>query len=276
MTTTGAPEQMNYDTLSLAVADGIATLTLNRPDALNALSMRMLIELRSALKEVAGAPDVRCLVLTGAGRGFCSGVDLTDQRTGLNPGDRDEFMRDYFMPPYQLLASLAIPTIAAVNGVAAGAGMSLALTCDIVIAAESSYFLQPFTNIGLVPDLGSSWFLPHMVGKARAAGLMLLGERLSAKSAAEWGLIWKCVEDGQLPAEIGSVTGKFAGGARLSHALIKQLLRQAFQNDLGVQMQREGEYQSVCLRSDDFAEARLAFAEKRKPAFGATHASRSA
>lgn len=258
---------MNYDTLSLTVADGIAALTLNRPAALNALSMQMLVELRAALKLVAGSPDVRCLVLTGAGRGFCTGVDLTAERVGLNPGDPDEFLRDYFIPPYQLLASLGIPTIAAVNGPAAGAGMSLALTCDIVIAAESSYFLQPFANIGLVPDLGSSWFLPHMVGKSRAAGLMLLGERLPAKTAAEWGLVWKCVSDDALSTEVKAVAEKFAGGAQLSHTLIKQLLRQAFQNDIGVQMQREVEYQRTCIRSADHAEARLAFAEKRKPVF---------
>jgi 2-(1,2-epoxy-1,2-dihydrophenyl)acetyl-CoA isomerase len=135
--------------------------------------------------------------------------------------------------------------------------------------SEIPYFLQPFTNIGLVPDLGSSWFLPHIVGKAWATGLMLLGERLPAKTAAEWGLIWKAVDDGQLSAEVAAVAAKLAGGARLSHTLIKELLRQAFRNDLGVQMQREGEYQRNCLRSADFAEARLAFAEKRKPVFGA-------
>ncbi|ODV43921.1 hypothetical protein AWV79_13840 [Cupriavidus sp. UYMMa02A] len=201
---------MPYETLSLAVADGVATLTLNRADALNALSMQALVELRAALKEIAGTPTARCLVLTGAGRGFCSGVDLTAERPGLNPHDPDEFLRDYFVPPYQLLASLSIPTIAAVNGVAAGAGMSLALTCDIVIAAESAYFLQPFVNIGLVPDLGSSWFLPHMVGKARAAGLMLLGERLPARTAAEWGLIWRSVAGDSLASEVAAAAGRFA------------------------------------------------------------------
>jgi 2-(1,2-epoxy-1,2-dihydrophenyl)acetyl-CoA isomerase len=228
----------------------------------------MLVELRAALKQVVASSEARCLVLTGTGRGFCTGVDLTAPRTGLNPGDPDEFLRDYFVPPYQLLSSLGIPTIAAVNGAAAGAGMSLALSCDIVVAAESSYFLQPFVNIGLVPDLGSSWLLPHMVGKSRAAGLMLLGEKLPAKEAAEWGLIWKCVDDAALPGEVQTIAAKFASGARLSHTMIKQLLRQAFQNDLGTQMQREVEYQRACIRSADFIEARTAFAEKRKPVFG--------
>jgi 2-(1,2-epoxy-1,2-dihydrophenyl)acetyl-CoA isomerase len=230
--------------------------------------MQALIELRAALKHVVGTPDARCLVLTGTGRGFCTGVDLTAPRNGLNANDRDEFLRDYFIPPFQLLASMSIPTIAAVNGAAAGAGMSLALTCDIVIAAESSYFLQPFVNIGLVPDLGSSWLLPHIVGKARAAGLMLLGERLPAKDAAEWGLIWKCVADDALASEVAAAAQKFASGAQGSHTHIKQLLRQAFQNDLGVQMQREAEYQGALLQTADFAEARTAFAEKRKPVFG--------
>lgn len=259
---------MTYETLSLAVADGIARLTLNRPAALNALSMQMLVELRAALKQVVASHDARCLVLSGAGRGFCTGVDLTAPRAGLNPDDPDEFLRDYFVPPFRLLTSLGIPTIAAVNGPSAGAGMSLALSCDIVVAAESSYFLQPFVNIGLVPDLGSSWLLPHMVGQARAAGLMLLGEKLPAKTAAEWGLIWKCVDDTALAAEAQAIAAKFAGGARLSHARIKQLLRQAFQNDMGVQMQREVEYQRELFRSPDAMEARAAFAEKRKPVFG--------
>lgn len=256
---------MPYETLSLAIADGIATLTLNRPAALNALSM-----LRSALKQVKASSKARCLVLTGEGRGFCTGVDLTAERQGLDPGDPDEFLRDYFVPPYQLLSSLDIPSIAAVNGAAAGAGMSLALTCDIAVAAESAYFLQPFVNIGLVPDLGSSWLLPHMVGKSRAAGLMLMGERLAARIAAEWGLIWKCVDDDALAAEVQRFAAKVAGDARLGLAMTKQLLRQAFQNDIGVQMQREIEYQRECIRSPDFAEARAAFKEKREPVFEST------
>jgi len=259
---------MTFETLILSVEEGVATLTLNRPAALNALSQQALVELRAALKQLIGARDVRCLVLTGAGRGFCTGVDLTAPREGLNPSDPDEFLRDYFVPPFQLLADLSIPTIAAVNGPCAGAGMSLALSCDIVVAAQSAYFLQPFVNIGLVPDLGSSWLLPHLVGKARAAGAILLGEKVPAQTAQAWGLIWKCVPDGDLGDEVTQMSRKLATGATLSHDLAKSLLRQAFGNDLNTQMRREVEYQRTAIASADFREAKAAFIEKRKPVFG--------
>jgi len=258
---------MHYETITLRVADGIATIALNRPDALNALTLEALLELKSALKQVVASQETRCLVLTGTGRGFCTGVDLTAPRPGLNPNDRDEFLRDYFVPPYGLLADLSIPTIAAVNGPCAGAGMSLALTCDIVVAAESAYFLQPFVNIGLVPDMGSSWLLPQALGRARAAGLMLLGERLPARTAADWGLIWKCVADDALGAEVQAIAAKFASGARTAQALIKQLLRHAPRNDLRSQMRLEVEYQGIATQTKDFAEAKRAFAEKRPPIF---------
>jgi 2-(1,2-epoxy-1,2-dihydrophenyl)acetyl-CoA isomerase len=258
---------MPYETITLRVADGIATIALNRPDALNALTLEALLELKSALKQVVASQETRCLVLTGTGRGFCTGVDLTAPRPGLNTNDRDEFLRDYFVPPYELLADLSIPTIAAVNGPCAGAGMSLALTCDIVVAAESAYFLQPFANIGLVPDMGSSWLLPQALGRARAAGLMLLGERLPARTAADWGLIWKCVADDALEGEVHAIAAKFASGARTAQALIKQLLRQAPRNDLRSQMRLEVEYQGIATQTKDFVEAKQAFAEKRRPVF---------
>jgi len=261
-------EAMEYETTTLELADGVATLTLNRPETLNALSMRSLVDLRAALKEVVAAREARCLVITGAGRGFCTGVDLNAPRPGLNPSDPDEFLRDYFVPAYQLLTDLEIPTIAAVNGPCAGAGMSLALSCDIVVAARSSYFLQPFVNIGLVPDMGSSWLIPHAIGSARAAGLMLLGEKLPADKAAEWGLIWKCVDDGALMQEVGAMTARFAGGARLAHSLTKQLLRHAHRNDLRAQVRLELESQRLAMGTDDFREAKRAFAEKRLPVFG--------
>ena len=258
---------MHYETIALSFADGIATLALNRPHALNALTLDALIELKAALKQVVASQEARCLVLTGTGRGFCTGVDLSAPRLGLNPSDRDEFLRDYFVPPYELLADLSIPTIAAVNGPCAGAGMSLALTCDVVVAAESAYFLQPFVNIGLVPDMGSSWLLPQALGRARAAGLMLLGERLSARAAADWGLIWKCVASDALIEEVQTIAAKFASGPRTSQALIKQLLHHASRNDLRSQMRLEVEYQGIATQTKDFAEAKRAFAEKRRPVF---------
>ncbi len=257
---------MPYETLQLAIADGVATLTLDRPDSLNAMSQQMLGELRQALKAVTASAEARCLVLTGAGRGFCTGADLRSPRVGLDPGDPDEFLRDWFMPPFRLLADLEIPTIAAVNGPCAGAGMSLALTCDIVVAVDSAYFLQPFVNIGLVPDLGSSWLLPHALGQARAAGLMLLGEKLPAQQAADWGLIWKCVGSEQFRPEVDAIARRLAEGARC-HGAIKSLLRQAWRNDLPAQMQLETRLQREALRSPDHREARAAFAEKRPPVF---------
>ena len=255
-----------YETLQLAIEDGLATLTLDRPQSLNAFSQQSLVELRAALKAVIASP-ARCLVLTGEGRAFSSGADLNAPRENLAPEDPDEFLRDDFAPPFRLLAGLEIPTIAAVNGVCAGAGMSLALTCDIVIAAESAYFLQPFVNIGLVPDLGSSWLLPQALGRARATGLMLLGEKLPAADAAAWGLIWKAVPDGEFHAAVRAAARKFIDGPSRAPGMIKQLIAHSLRNGLGEQMQAEIAMQRVALRSDDHLEARAAFRDKRPPRF---------
>ena len=260
--------QAAEESVVLSIDDGVAWLTLNRPSVLNAFSMQMLVELRAALKAVAGSTQARCLVLTGSGRAFCAGSDLSAPRPGLNPADPDEFMRDYYLPAFQLLAGLDIPTVAAVNGPAVGAGMSLALMCDIAIAAESAFFLQPFVGIGLVPDLGSSWFLPHLVGKARATALMLLSDRLPARTAEDWGLIWRCVGDAEFLDSARSIANRLAGTPHLAISMTKRLLRQTHHNDLGVQIPREIEFQRTCFSSPDAIEARTAFAEKRKPVFG--------
>jgi 2-(1,2-epoxy-1,2-dihydrophenyl)acetyl-CoA isomerase len=260
---------MEFETLKLEIADGAATITLNRPDRLNALSFGLLSELHRAMRLVAaGVPkrEVRALLITGAGRGFCSGADLLAPRPN-DPEDPKESLRDYFVPPVHILKNLGIPTIAAVNGVAAGAGMSLALSCDIVIAARSASFLAAFVNIGLVPDVGASWLLPRALGDARAAGMLLLGEKLPAEKAAEWGLIWKCVDDDQLMVEAGATLKKFAGGATMSYSRIKQLLRAAPHTALPNQIQMESEFQAVLRDSEDAQEARKAFGEKRPPMF---------
>jgi len=256
----------HYETLRLEIDDGLATLTLCRPQSLNAFTQQSLVELRAALKAVI-ASTARCLVLTGEGRAFSSGADLSAPRVGLEPNDPDEFLRDYFAPPFRLLAELEIPTIAAVNGPCAGAGMSLALTCDIVIASDAAYFLQPFVNIGLVPDLGSSWLLPQALGRARAAGLMLLGEKLPAEDAAAWGLIWKVVPARELDAEVRAAARKLIDGPSRSPGMIKQLIARSLRNGLAEQMQVEIELQRVALRSADHIEARAAFKEKRQPHF---------
>ena len=256
----------HYETLRLEIEHGLAWLTLSRPESLNAVSQQMLKELRSALKAVI-ASRARCLVLTGEGRAFGSGADLQAPRVGLEPNDPDEFLRDWFAPPFRLLAALEIPTIAAVNGACVGASMSLALTCDIVIASQSAYFLQPFVNIGLVPDLGSSWLLPQALGRARATGLMLLGEKLPAEDAAAWGLIWKAVPDSDLPAVVRTTARRLADGPGQSPGMIKKLMALASRNGLEEQMRVEIEMQRVALRSPDHIEARAAFREKRPPQF---------
>lgn len=259
---------MNYESLKLEIHDGIARLTLARPASLNALTQQSLVELHHALKAVTASSEAKCLVLTGEGRGFCTGVDLVEPRSGLNQGDPDEFLRDYFIPPFRLLSELKIPSIAAVNGPCAGAGMSLALSCDLVVALDTAYFLQPFVNIALVPDLGSSWLIPHSVGRARAAGLMLLGEKLSAAEAAQWGLIWKCSSGEKFQEDIDHISARFVNGAR-SHGAIKLLLQEAFKNDLPAQMRLETQLQRSAIRSVDHMEARAAFREKRQPVFTA-------
>lgn len=257
---------MNYRNIHFELRDGIARIVLGRPSTLNALSQELLVELRHALESVEAAPEAHCLVLTGEGRGFSSGADLTAPRTGLDPDDPDRFLRDFFIPPFRQLAELRIPTIAAVNGVCAGAGMSLALSCDIVVAEESAYFLQPFVNIGLVPDLGSSWLLPRAVGRSRALALMLLGERLPAREAKEWGLIWKCCSAESFDAQVQGLAHKFAAAPRI-HGAIKQLVREGFGSDLNSQMALEMHHQREAIRSADHLEARAAFREKRKPDF---------
>ncbi|OUM01682.1 hypothetical protein A8M77_15005 [Variovorax sp. JS1663] len=239
---------------------------MSRPQTLNALTQQSLGELRSALKAVIASP-ARCLVLTGEGRAFGSGSDLAAPRTGLTPNDPDEFLRDWFAPPFRLLAELEIPTIAAVNGPCVGASMSLALTCDIVIASQSAYFLQPFVNIGLVPDLGSSWLLPQALGRARATGLMLLGEKLPADDAAAWGLVWKTVPDSELHATVQATARKLVDGPSHSPGMIKKLIAQSLRNGLEEQMRAEIALQRIALRSADHLEAKAAFKEKRQPRF---------
>lgn len=257
----------NLESISYDVADAIGRVTLNRPDRLNALTYPMIEELHQILRRVAAGTDsVRALVITGAGRGFSSGADVTAPRAE-DPENPKESLRDYYNPAFQLLKDLPVPTVAAVNGPCAGAGMSLALTCDVVIAARSAYFLAAFVNIALVPDAGASWLLPQRIGAAKAAGMMLLGERIPAEQAEQWGLIWRCVADDALSAETEKLARKLATGPTRSYALIKQLLRAAPNNSLVSQMQLESELQTLVKTTEDVAEARRAFGEKRPPVF---------
>src|ERR671912_1382361 len=214
---------MTYETILFDSADGVARITLNRPDRLNSFTRAMHAELRDALGNLG---DARVLVLTGAGRGFCAGQDLNDR--AVAPGqavDLGETVEESWNPLVRALATLPQPVIARVNGVAAGAGANVALACDIVIAARSAKFIQSFATIGLIPDSGGTWVLPRLVGQARALGLALTGEPLPADKAAEWGLIWKAVDDDALDAEVDAVAAKLASLPPLGLAAIKEMIR---------------------------------------------------
>jgi len=257
---------MAFSTITLAISDHVATLTLNRPDRLNAFTEAMHEDLRGAIREVK-AGGVRALLLTGAGRGFCAGQDLTDRAGNTAGADAGSSLERNYNPLIKSLRELEMPVIAAVNGVAAGAGASLALACDLVLAARSAYFLQAFCHIGLVPDAGGTYFLPRMVGQARAMGLALLGDRLPAEDAERWGLIWKCVDDDKLAAEAGALAKKLAGGPTKGLALIKQAIRAGVQNSLDDQLALEARLQSVANKTEDFREGVTAFVQKRPAQF---------
>lgn len=257
---------MDYRTITLNIENGVARLTLNRQDKMNALSAEMLSELKDALKKVSVAREnARVLLVGAAGRGFSAGLDLTAPRP--DPEDREALLRDYFLPFYRMLKDLHVPTVAAVNGASIGAGMSLALTCDIVVAASSAYFLAAFTNIGVVPDTGASWLIPTALGVPRATGMLLLGEKLMASQAENWGLIWKCVDDDKLQEESIAIARKLAAGPSLAYDLTKRMTMTAVHSPYNDQLQLEVEYQRLVRDSADAAEARKAFMEKRSPVF---------
>ncbi|MSP50532.1 MAG: 2-(1,2-epoxy-1,2-dihydrophenyl)acetyl-CoA isomerase [Alphaproteobacteria bacterium] len=248
---------------------GVATLTLNRPESLNALTGAMHGELRAALARAAGDPEVRCLVLTGAGRGFCSGADLTDSSVIAAGGvpDLAKTLETTYNPLIRALRDLPKPIVAAVNGVAAGAGANIALSCDLVLAARSALFIQAFCKIGLIPDAGGTWLLPRHVGRARAAGLALLGDKLPAEQAEAWGLIWKVVDDDKLADEAAKLAGHLATQPTTALGLIKKALAGAETNTLDAQLDLERDLQTIAGRTDDFREGVAAFREKRPTRF---------
>jgi 2-(1,2-epoxy-1,2-dihydrophenyl)acetyl-CoA isomerase len=259
---------MDTRTVRLEVDAGIARLTLDRPDKLNAFSRTMHAHLREALDPVEGDDAIRSVVLTGAGRAFCAGQDLAD--LSFEPGnmtDLGTLIDDNFNPLIRRLRALPKPIVARVTGIAAGAGASLALACDLVIAARSASFLQAFVNIGLVPDSGSTWFLPQRVGHARAMGMAMLGERLPAERAEQWGLIWKCVDDDALDAEVETLAGRLAAMPTRALAAIKQSINAAQTQTLDAQLDLERDLQRELGASHDYSEGVNAFLEKRKPAF---------
>jgi len=261
---------MSYETIRFETADRVARLTLDRPGKLNSFNEAMHAEVRDALGRV-GAQGARVLVLTGAGRGFCAGQDLGERQATTAGGRADlgaSIERNY-KPLVLALQALPVPTIAAVNGVAAGAGASIALACDIVIAAKSGSFVQAFARLGLVPDSGATWFLPRLVGSARAMGLALLGDRLPAADAAAWGLIWRCVEDVDFAAEVDRLAGALALAAAPTLALLRtrEAIRAAATATLAEQLDLERDFQRELGGTADYAEGVAAFAEKRPPRF---------
>ena len=259
---------MSDPTILYAVSDGIARLTLNRPERLNSFNGQMHAEVRDALGRVA-EDGARVLVLTGAGRGFCAGQDLGDRQVA--PGgervDLGESIERNYKPLVLALRSLPVPTIAAVNGVAAGAGASLALACDLVIAAKSASFIQSFGKLGLVPDSGATWFLPRLVGTARALGLALLGERLPAADAAAWGLIWRCVDDGEFAATVDALAGQLAAAPTRGLVRTREAMQAGSMHTLAEQLDLERDIQRELGYTDDYAEGVAAFAGKRAPRF---------
>jgi 2-(1,2-epoxy-1,2-dihydrophenyl)acetyl-CoA isomerase len=259
---------MSYETILFEMDGGIARLTLNRPDKLNSFNTQMHAEVRQALSSIP-ASGARVLVLTGAGRGFCAGQDLGDR--AVSPGsqgvDLGESLENRYNPLVLTLHNLAMPVIAAVNGVAAGAGANIALACDIVIAARSANFVQAFSKLGLIPDSGGTWFLPRLVGDARAMGLTLLGNKLPAEQAAAWGMIWQCVEDAELAATVDAMARQFAAAPTRGLAATKAALKRSWQNSFKQQLDVERDVQRELGRSSDYAEGVAAFTEKRSPRF---------
>jgi 2-(1,2-epoxy-1,2-dihydrophenyl)acetyl-CoA isomerase len=257
---------MTYETITFAIHDNIATITLNRPERLNAMPPQMADEIADALDHLDGA---RALLITGEGRAFCSGADLQARGGAAAIGASGPYgaLTRSYNPTMVKLSKLNVPIITAVNGPAAGVGCSLALCSDFAIAGKSAYFLQAFVNIGLVPDGGASWMLPRLIGKARATQMMLLGEKISGDQAADWGLIYKCVEDGDLMTEARALATKLASGPSLAIGIMRQNIATALEMDYASALLREAEGQRIAGASADAMEGGLSFLQKRKPVF---------
>ena len=261
---------MEFDKVKLDIQDGVAVLTLNDPDAMNAVSLPMLQSLKSAFDVLEDRESgVRCLVITGEGRGFCAGANLKN-RQPADPDDPDNTVATldvYYHPMLKRMRDFKAPIIAAVNGPAAGAGMSLAISCDFVYAARSAYFMQAFINIGLIPDAGSSYVLPRLIGKARAAKMMMLGERISAEQAAEWGMITEVLDDDALMDEVMALATRMAGGPTRAYNFIRKALSATWTNTYDQQLDLEYHLQIRASKTEDFAEGTAAFKEKRPADF---------
>lgn len=255
---------MQYDTIAYEVADDVAVITLDREDKMNALSAQMRAEIADAAQH---APkDARVLVVTGKGRAFCSGQDLSDTANAANI-DMERTLRDEYGPMLRALYDSPIPTISAVNGAAAGAGANLALAADVVIASESAYFMQAFSRIGLIPDAGGTYWMTRGMGMAKAMGAALFADKITARQADQWGLIWEAVSEEVFQETWRARATQLAKGPTVAYANIKKSIREAWDNTLESQLDLEGRLQGVCGKSRDFKEGVTAFLEKRPAKF---------
>jgi 2-(1,2-epoxy-1,2-dihydrophenyl)acetyl-CoA isomerase len=259
----------SFDTIKFEVADHVATITLNRPDRLNSMPPAMADDIRAAL-DYLPMLGARALLITGEGRGYCSGADLAGDRSASAVGggaNSRKALRNHYNPMLLALANLDIPVVVAVNGPAAGVGCSFALSGDFTLAGKSAYFLQAFVNIGLVPDGGSSWILPRLVGLPRATQMMMLGEKISGEQAAEWGMVYKCVEDGELIAEARALAARLANGPTVALGTMRKVLRAGLSQSYADTLDGEATGQFIAGNSADAMEGILAFQQKRKTEF---------
>ena len=260
---------MKFNAILLDISGGIATITLNRPDKLNSFTSEMHADLKQAMQIIQADHSVRVLMITGAGRGFCAGQDLSERMmgTGEQPADVGSSLEKNYNPLLKQLRALPYPVICAVNGVAAGAGCNLVLACDIVIAAKSASFIQVFSRIGLIPDAGGTYTLPRLVGTARAMAAAMLAEKIGAEQAQQWGMIWKCVDDDRLMDEANALAQQLAGQATKALGLTKRAIYASANNTFEQQLDLERDLQREAANSDDFREGVTAFKEKRPAKF---------
>ncbi|EEX05314.1 putative enoyl-CoA hydratase PaaB [Acinetobacter baumannii ATCC 19606 = CIP 70.34 = JCM 6841] len=260
---------MDYQNIIAEEKNGVGYLTFNRPKALNSFNVDMHREVAEVLNQWTKNPDVRCVVISGEGRGFCAGQDLGDRVVDPNAEapDLGYSIETYYNPLIKTIVNMPKPVICAVNGVAAGAGANIALACDLVIAAKSANFVQAFCRLGLVPDSAGTWFLPRAVGHARAMGLALLGDKLPAETAKEWGMIWDVVEDTELKTKVTELAERLAKQPTFGLSLIKKAIHQSSNNTFDEQMLLERDLQRIAGRSEDYREGVQAFMNKREPNF---------
>jgi len=258
--------EANYQTLNFSIKNDIAKVELNRPDKLNAFSKTMHEEFYRVLKQLSLAENLRCVLITGAGRGFCAGQDLGERKTD-KPMDLGETLEKGYNTNLRLLKSIRAPIVCAVNGVAAGAGANIALNCDIVVATESANFIQSFSQVGLVPDCNGTWILPKLIGLARAKAITMLAEAVSAKKAEQWGMIYACYADADFAESVEKLVAKIAARPTLALSNTKELLEKSYQYSFDEQLNQERDVQRLMGLTHDFKEGVDAFSQKRSPKF---------